>query len=97
LRISGLIDYGDAMIGFHEYDFLVPCTFLAGGDRDLLTSFFTGYGYRPEEISGALATRLMTMLLLHRYSNLDVQIQIPGWRDLKSLSSLEALIWPRVG
>lgn len=97
LRISSLIDYGDTMIGFHEYDFLGPCTFLAAGDRDLLTSFFSGYGYKQDEIGGDLASRLMTLLLLHRYSNLDVQISIPGWRKVKSLSELKALIWPLTG
>lgn len=94
LKISGLIDYGDSMIGFHEYDFLGPCTFLAAGEKDLLLAFFRGYGYSSKDIDRSLIRRLMALLLLHRYSNLDVQINLPNWRNVDSLASLEALIWP---
>lgn len=94
LKISGLIDYGDTMIGFNEYDLIGPCTFLAEGNRDLLIAFLNGYGFKRDELNETLKSRLMTLLLLHRYSNFDIQIKIPNWRECQSISDLEDLIWP---
>lgn len=92
--VTGIIDYGDAMIGHFEYDFLGPATFLAGGSNELLTSFLKGYGVAEDEMNTALSLRLMTLLLLHRYSNFEVQIQVPGWKKALSLSALAQLIFP---
>jgi hygromycin-B 7''-O-kinase len=87
--LSGMIDFGDAMIGLPDYDLLGPCLFLAAGDRDLLAALFRGY-------PGALhRRRLMLLCLLHRYANLGVQLRVPGWRErARSIEDLEELIWP---
>lgn len=89
----GIIDYGDSRIGFHEYDFLGPLTFLAGGNSDLSQSFFSGYGYSPND-QAPLSDRLMTLLLLHRHSHLDIQIQIPDWQSAKNFEELKNLVFP---
>jgi hygromycin-B 7''-O-kinase len=92
-RLSGMIDFGDAMIGHPEYDLLGPSAFLASGDRDLIQSLFTGYGLTDPDLS--LHRRLMALLLLHKYSNLSRQIRIPNWQTkVNSIEALMHLIWP---
>jgi hygromycin-B 7''-O-kinase len=42
-----------------------------------------------------LGRRLMRLLLLHRYSHLDVQVRIDGWRDrIQTWDELQELLWP---
>ncbi len=94
-RISGMIDFGDAMIGYREYDLLGPGLFLCEGKRELLRCLFRGYGYSDEQIDLDLRRRLMLLAVLHRYSNFPVQVRIPGWRERATgMDELEQLIWP---
>lgn len=91
-RISGMIDFGDAMIGRREYDFLGPSLFLAEGNPELVRSLFQGYGL---PLTPELAQRLMGLQILHRYSYFEGQLRIPDWKArVRSLSELQKLIWP---
>lgn len=41
-----------------------------------------------------LSQQLMGLMLLHQYSNLNVQVRIPNWKDIvRSLKDLENLVW----
>jgi hygromycin-B 7''-O-kinase len=92
--LSGLIDFGDAMLGYREYDLLGPGTFLAAGQPHLLRPLLLGYGYPEKDLTSELARRLTVLLLLHRYSNLRVQVRIPGWEErVQSWEELEKLLW----
>jgi hygromycin-B 7''-O-kinase len=94
-RVSGLIDFGDVMIGFNEYDLLGPGTFLVSGDALRLRELLVGFGYGDPHPSSGLSQRLMRMLLLHRFSDLHSQVKIDGWQDrVRDLDELEALLWP---
>ena len=94
-HISGMIDFGDAMIGYREYDLLGPGLFLCEGNRELLQCLLRGYGYSDVQVDQDLRRRLMLLAVLHRYSNFPVQLRIPGWRErAKSIEELEELIWP---
>jgi hygromycin-B 7''-O-kinase len=43
----------------------------------------------------ALTRRLMTLALLHRFSDLNRQICIEGWQQMAGdLFELERLLWP---
>jgi hygromycin-B 7''-O-kinase len=93
-HISGLIDFGDAMLGLPEYDLLGPGAFLIQGDKQLLREFLTAYGYLPEELTDTLSHQLMSLMLLHQYSNLNIQVRIPNWKEkVSSLKDLERLVW----
>jgi hygromycin-B 7''-O-kinase len=94
-EVRGLIDFGDAMVGFREYDLLGPGSFLAAGRRHYLRALLGSYGYGEEEMNPGLGRRLMRLLLLHRYSHLDVQVRIDGWRDrVRTWDELQELLWP---
>ncbi|MBL0341170.1 MAG: aminoglycoside 3'-phosphotransferase/choline kinase family protein [Bacteroidetes bacterium] len=94
-NISAMIDFGDAMIGFNEYDLLGPSVFCCEGNFELVAALFEGYGIPYNNVNSDFRTRLMLLMLLHRYSDLNTQIFIPEWSiRAKSLEELEELIWP---
>jgi hygromycin-B 7''-O-kinase len=86
--IAGLIDFGDVMVGLADYDLVGPCTFLAAGDAELCAAFFAGYGRAID------AHRLLTLLLLHRFSNLELQLRLEGWKTAPDLAALARLVLP---
>ena len=93
-HITGLIDFGDAMLGFSEYDLLGPGAFLIQGNKELMKEFLISYGYHSDDLSPTLSRRLTTLMLLHRFSNLSIQVRIENWKDkVRSLKDLENLIW----
>jgi hygromycin-B 7''-O-kinase len=93
-HIAGLIDFGDAMLGLPEYDLLGPGAFLIQGDKILLREFLTAYGYSQEELTPTLSNQLTLLMLLHRYSNLNIQIRIDNWMNkVTSIKELEDLVW----
>jgi len=93
-HISGLIDFGDAMLGYFQYDLLGPGAFLIQGDKELLKAFLSSYGYLPHQLNAELSHQLTALMLLHKYSNLEVQVRIEGWKSkASSLKELESLVW----
>ncbi len=85
------------MLGLADYDVLGPICFLIQGDTTLLRELLKSYGmtldsYSSEEL-GMLKRKLTALILLHRYSFLNVQIRIPNWKEkVNSLNDLEDLI-----
>ncbi len=93
-HISGLIDFGDAMLGDYRYDLLGPVAFLVQGDPLLSVAFLTGYGFLSAQLTSRLSHTLTAFLLLHQYSNLSIQVRIPNWeKQVSSLTDLSYLIW----
>lgn len=94
VRLSGMIDFGDVMIGYREYDFLGPLLFLGEGNRVFRDALLAGYQY-GEPTDSAFQNRLMLLTILHRYSNLKAQIQIENWENqVHHLSELKQLLFP---
>ena len=94
-RLAGLIDFGDVLTGWGEYDLLGPSVFMAAGMPRRVASFFTASDIRQEDITPALTRRLVALMLLHRFSDLNRQICIEGWQQKAAdLSGLERLLWP---
>lgn len=69
IRLTGMIDFVDAMAGDPEYDLAAVAFFVTAGDGEALGACLDGYGWagpRGEE----LARRLLRYLLLHRFAPL---------------------------
>ncbi|WED43724.1 aminoglycoside phosphotransferase family protein [Legionella cardiaca] len=93
-HISGLIDFGDAMLGHYKYDLLGPGAFLIQGDKELLKAFLSAYGFLPNEQNSNLSHQLTALMLLHKYSNLRIQVRINDWENtVSTLKELEDLVW----
>jgi hygromycin-B 7''-O-kinase len=94
-RLSGLIDFGDVMTGWGEYDLLGPSAFMTGGMPGRVRSLFEGFGYSDADINPALKRRLMALMLLHRASDPIRHICIEGWQQKAGdLFELQELLWP---
>lgn len=93
-HITGLIDFGDSMLGLPQYDLLGPGAFLIQGDKQLLREFLSAYGYASKAMNESLSHQFTALMLLHRYSNLRIQIRIKDWKNkAKTLKDLENLVW----
>lgn len=93
--ISGMIDFGDAMIGYSEYDLLGPLLFSCEGRADWVAALLSGYGYTKAQQNRELRRRLFLLQILHRYSDFKSQLRVPGWEDrVHGLEELEQTIWP---
>jgi hygromycin-B 7''-O-kinase len=94
-RLSGLIDFGDVMTGWGEYDLLGPSAFMTAGMPRRVGSLFAGFGYLKTDISSTLKRRLMALLLLHSASDPIRHICIEGWQQKAAdLFELQELLWP---
>jgi hygromycin-B 7''-O-kinase len=94
-RLSGLIDFGDVLTGWGEYDLLGPSAFMTAGMPRRIRSLFRGFGYSNADISFTLKRRLMALLLLHRASDPVRHICIEGWQQKAGdLLELQELLWP---
>jgi hygromycin-B 7''-O-kinase len=93
-RLSGLIDFGDVMTGWGEYDLLGPSAFMTAGMPRRVRSLFSGFGY-SKDIDFTLKRRLMALMLLHRASDPVSHICIEGWQQKAAdLFELQELLWP---
>jgi hygromycin-B 7''-O-kinase len=91
VKLSGMFDFGDGLVGPAAYDWLGPLCFLAAGNAARCQAFFGGYG---AVLDSSLRLQLLRLLLLHRYSHLPAQIAAPGWQRCGSFEALAAFIWP---
>jgi len=94
-RLCGLIDFGDVLTGWGEYDLLGPSAFMTAGIPGRVRSLFEGFGYSRADVNFALKRRLMALLLLHRFSDPNQHICIADWqRKADDLYQLQELLWP---
>jgi hygromycin-B 7''-O-kinase len=94
-RLAGLIDFGDVLTGWGEYDLLGPSAFMAAGRPRRVRSLFEGFGYSSADVNFVLKRRLMALMLLHRASDPIRHICIEGWQQkADDLLQLQELIWP---
>jgi hygromycin-B 7''-O-kinase len=94
-HLAGLIDFGDVMTGWREYDLVGPSVFMTAGVPARVAALLYGYGYTDAHLTPALRRRLMLLALLHRFSDLNRHLQIENWQQrAPNLNELERLLWP---
>lgn len=69
-RISGLFDFSDSRVGWHEYDILALGVLMFQGERDLQREFLRAYGYGECEMDEQLRRRLMMLTMLYETADL---------------------------
>ncbi|PGS52270.1 phosphotransferase [Bacillus sp. AFS041924] len=70
-KFTGLIDFADCFLGNSKYDLLGPIAFMFYPHEGLNKIFLESYGYTHIELNEELQKELMTLLLLHRFSNIS--------------------------
>jgi len=95
LRMSGLVDFGDAFLGDRDYELVAPGLTLARGDRELLRALLAGAGYDVDADGDGLRRRLMAQTLIHRYATLlDCAELVDGAENATTLEELSEVFWP---
>ena len=69
LRLTALIDFGDARIGPIAHDFISPAMHRFRGEAQVLEAFYSGYGLERADLS-ALQDNLMARTLLYYSSGI---------------------------
>jgi len=93
-QLAGLIDFGDVMTGWKEYDLLGPSAFMTAGMPRRVYSLLHGFGYSRADINFTFKRRLMALLLLHHASDPVRHICIEGWQQKAGdLLELQELLW----
>lgn len=93
-RIAGLIDFGDSLCGFHEYEFVAPGVLMMQGNRELQRAFLLAYGYKEAELDSDLRARLMLLTILYECSDLrKYALRLAPEAVHLTLDELEAAIW----
>ena len=97
-QISGLIDFGDSLCGFSEYEFVAPGVLMAQGERELQRALLLSYGYEESQLDAELRARLMLLTILYECSDLrKYALRLsPDAVNLR-LSELESAIWKFMG
>jgi hygromycin-B 7''-O-kinase len=93
-RITGLIDFGDSLCGFHEYEFVAPGVLMVQGSRQLQRAMLLAYGYREAQLDLTLRARLMLLTVLYECSDLrKYALRLAPEAVHLTLDQLEAAIW----
>ncbi len=93
-RITGLIDFGDSLCGFHEYEFVAPGVLMVQGSRELQRAMLLAYGYREAQLDLTLRARLMLLTVLYECSDLrKYALRLAPEAVHLTLDQLEAAIW----
>jgi hygromycin-B 7''-O-kinase len=93
-RLSGLYDFEPAMVGAPEYEFVAVGLFVSGGEPEVFRAVMRAYGRAEAELDAAFRARVMTLCLLHRYSNLHWFLgRVPPPANARTLEELTECWW----
>ncbi len=93
-QIAGLIDFGDSLCGFYEYDFVAPSVIMVQGNRELQRALLLAYGYNEAQLDLNLRARLMLLTVLYECSDLrKYALRLAPDAVHLTLDELEAAIW----
>jgi aminoglycoside phosphotransferase (APT) family kinase protein len=94
LKISGVFDFADSLIGSQEYDFIAPGVLMIQGQGDLQREFFRRYGYAEGHINEEMRRRMMMLTILYEFSSLRRYAERLSPEAVHlSLEELEKAIW----
>jgi hygromycin-B 7''-O-kinase len=92
-EITGLIDFGDAMVGDPEYEFVAVSLGALAGDRTAFHHFLASYG--QASVDPTFYRRMLAWSLLHRFSDMRPAGERLGGPDaISCLEVLQAALWP---
>ncbi len=91
--VTGLIDFGDTMIGDAEYEFAAPLVFLTQGQPAVQRALLEGYGHPSASLTPGLGRRLAAWALLHRWGRIPSYGRFAAGPPARHLDDLVASIW----
>ena len=93
-RITGLLDFGDSLCGFHEYEFVALGVLMVQGDSELQREMLLAYRYSETQLDIQLRSRLMLLTVLYECSDLrKYALRLAPEAAHLTLDELERAIW----
>jgi hygromycin-B 7''-O-kinase len=89
-EIISVIDFGDCFIGNATYDLLGPPIFTFKNNKK---DFFLSYGIKEVELNSFHEKKLMTYLLIHRYSNLNWFMDMNNVSDVDTFEEMAKVFY----
>lgn len=91
---SGLFDFADSRVGWHEYDLLAIGVLILQGEGELQREFFRAYGYADNEMDEEMRRRLMMLTMLYETADLRrYALRLSPDAVSLDLYDLEKAIW----
>lgn len=91
--VTGLIDFGDAMVGDWRYEFAAPLVFITQGRPAAQRALLEGYGVPPADLDASLGRSLVAWAFLHRWGRIASYTRFARGKTPTSLEALAASIW----
>ena len=91
--VTGLIDFGDAMVGDWRYEFAAPLVFLAQGQPRVQRALLEGYGLAADELTPELGRILAGWTFMHRWGRIPTYARFAHGKTPETLDALAASIW----
>ncbi|MBD3182065.1 phosphotransferase [Candidatus Poribacteria bacterium] len=92
-EVTGIIDFGDAMLGYPLYDFAAPGCCITNSSPLLRRAMLMAYGYNPDELNEAFEDRLMAYTLIHKFINIPEILEILDPRKPGDFCQLKRELW----
>ena len=90
-RLAGVLDFGDALVGEKEYDFVQLVLWLFQAEAGLFEAFLHTYGLpRPD---ADFARRMMAFAMLHRFASLKSMRRLARPRRPRDLETLAEILF----
>ncbi len=93
-RVTGLIDFGDAMVGDRLYEFAAPLVFLCQRRPREQRALLEGYGYDVAALDPLVLDRMAAWCLLHRYGRIEWFLRCTPGPPPATLAELIAALRP---
>lgn len=92
-KLTGFIDFGDAMLGHPHYEFVAPGCCITRGSPELQRAMLLAYGYSEDQLDATLAKQLMAYTLIHRFLNLLDLLALFGPQRPANFAALWKALW----
>ncbi len=92
-KVTGFIDFGDAMLGHSHYEFAAPGCCITRGSPNLQRAMLLAYGYAEDQLNATLAKQLMAYTLLHRFINISDLVELFGSQKPADFDALRQALW----
>ncbi len=74
--LSGLIDFGDAMLGHYLYEFTAPGCSITYRSNKLRRVMLKSYGFSEDQLDENLSKQLMAYTLIHRFIKITELLEL---------------------
>lgn len=90
---SGIIDFGDAMLGHRLYEFAAPGCKITYCSNKLRIAMLKSYGFSEEQLDEKLSEQLMAYTIIHRYIKISELLELFKLSHLIDIKDLTKRLW----